>query len=65
MKEAYKKPMICSMREGDGVIPVSLLGAAAMLAGYAAARAVTNAMKARPITKLSGMGDTEHDLSMA
>lgn len=63
MKEEYKKPAIISMKEGEGVAP--LVAAAAALAGFAAARAVTNAMKARPITRLSGIGESNHDLSLA
>lgn len=63
MKEEYKKPAIISMKEGNGVVPFAV--AAALVGGYAAARAVTNAMKASPISKLQGIGDGTHDLSMA
>ncbi len=50
MKEMYKRPIITnsdSLENNNGVFP-----AAAVLAGYAAGRAVTNAIKASPVNKL-------------
>ena len=50
MKEMYKRPIITnsdSLENDNGVIP-----AAAFLAGYAAGRVVTNAIKASPVNKL-------------
>lgn len=47
MKEQYVKPALVSMEYVRNAAPV-----VGFLAAYAAARAVTNAIKARPVTKL-------------
>ena len=57
MKEAYCSPTIVSARagEGEGLIPlaaVTITGASALLAGYAAGRAVAKVMEARPSLRL-------------
>lgn len=53
MKEMYKRPVVInsdSLANNNGVFP-----AVAVLAGYVAGRAVTNAIKASPVTKLQGI----------
>ena len=58
MKKTYVQPMVVSYQtiEEEGVVPLAAMaGGAALLAGYAAGRAVTNMMKARPLSKLPNM----------
>lgn len=57
MKEKYVKPTIVDNIRGTGIVPLAAAAAAAevgvaLLAGYAAGRAVSNAMEARTLRKL-------------
>lgn len=55
MKEKYIRPTVVSNQvlEGEGVVPLAAFGgAAALLAGYAAGRAVTSAMNVNPVSKI-------------
>lgn len=64
MKKNYIAPSITSVARANGIIPFAAVGAAvgaaaqaatvgsALLAGYAAGRAVTSSMKASPMRKL-------------
>lgn len=54
MKEQYKRPTIANsdlLENPTGVLPI--LGA--LIAGYAATRKITQAVKASPLTKLQGL----------
>ena len=66
MKEQYSSPTIVGSNatEGDGLIPlaaVTITGAAALLAGYAAGRAVTKVMEARPSIRLPYINTDRRD----
>lgn len=56
MKKKYIKPIIVSNNLEKGIIPLAAIasGAAAIgaLAGYAAGRAVVNAIKAQPLERI-------------
>lgn len=57
MKKAYVKPIIVNNIRENGIIPLAAVAAVAevggaLLAGYAAGKAVSNIMKARPMRKL-------------
>lgn len=53
MKKNYVKPLIISNDEEKAFYP--LAAAAGMAAGYAAGRAITNGMKARPVKMLNSL----------
>lgn len=53
MKKSYVKPLIICNDEERAFYP--LAAAAGMAAGYAAGRALTNGMKARPIKILNSL----------
>lgn len=60
MKETYSRPTVTNAdieSNSTGWVP-----AAAMLAGYAAARVVTNAIKAAPSIKLPSLTRGNHDI---
>lgn len=73
MKEKYLKPALVNAGtlEGEGLIPlaaVTSVKAVALLAGFAAGRAVTKVMDARPAFKLPSLTKFEgnaDDFSMA
>ena len=53
MKEMYKRPVVAnsdSLANNNGIFPI-----VAAAAGYATGRAITNAIKASPVTKLQGI----------
>ena len=53
MKEMYKRPIVAnsdSLANNNGILPII-----AAAAGYAAGRAITNAVKASPVIKLQGI----------
>ena len=62
MKEKYTSPSVVSADSlsGEGLVPIAVAGvtvkaAAALLAGYAAGRAVTKAVGARPYFKMPSL----------
>lgn len=59
MKKKYIKPIIVSNNLEKGIIPLAAIasGAAAIaaLAGYAAGRAVVNAIKAQPLERIEAI----------
>jgi len=59
MKERYIRPTIVGTQavDSEGIVPLAVVGpaigpAAALLAGFAAGRAVASAMKANPVSKI-------------
>ena len=60
MKETYSRPTITNSELESNI--TGWVPAAAMLAGYAAARVVTNAIKAAPSIKLPSLTRSNHDI---
>ncbi len=58
MKEKYKRPIVANsdLMDNLGLMPLGVVAAAASgMAGYATARKITNAIKASPVNKLTGI----------
>ncbi len=55
MKKRYSKPFLTNSLAQRTAVPAGLPGVAGFVAGYAAVRAVTQAMKATPVKKLNSI----------
>ena len=62
MKETYSRPIIADYNSLEEKNLAPFAAGAAMLGGYAAARAVTKAVKAAPTIKLPSLTRTNHDI---
>ena len=57
MKKSYVKPRVVNNDGERAGFPLGVVGAIGALAGYAAARAVTNASRATPVIKIENLSE--------